>query len=84
MSPTVWYFKRQNTVEASTYGSEFVDMRIIVEMIIALRYKLCLFGVPIDGPCNVFCDNDTVSRTDMREETTLKKKHLSIAFHKTK
>jgi len=23
MSPTVWYFKRQNTVKASTYGSEF-------------------------------------------------------------
>ena len=56
MSPTVWYSKRQNTVEASTYGSEFVTMRILVEMFIALRYKLRLFCVPIDEPCNVFCD----------------------------
>lgn len=56
--PVVWYSKRQNTVEASTYGSEFVAMRILVEIIIALRYKFRLFGVPIEGPWNVFCDSD--------------------------
>ena len=84
MSPTVWYFKRQNTAEASTYGSEFVTMRILVEMLIVLRYKLRLFGLPIDGPCNDFCDNDAVDRTAMRAENTLKKKHLSISFHKSR
>ena len=47
-------------------------MRILVEMLIALRYKLRLFDVPIDGSCNVFCDNDTVVKTAMRAETTLK------------
>ena len=72
ISPTVWYSKRQNIVEVSTCGSEFVDMRILVEMIIVLRYKICLFGVLIDGPCNVFCDNDAVARTAMRAESTLK------------
>ena len=80
----MWYSKRQNAVKASTYRSEFVAMRILVKMFIALRYKLCLFGVPIDGPCNIFCDNDAVVRTDMRVETTLKKNDLSIAFHKTR
>ena len=83
ISPTVWYSKRQNTVKASTYGSEFVDMRILVEMFIALRYKLCLFGGPIDGPFNVFCDNDAIARTAMRVETTLKK-HFLVAFHKSR
>ena len=58
--PTVLYSKRKNTVEVSTYGSEFVAMRVLVEMIIALRYKFHLFGVPIDGPWNVFCDSDDV------------------------
>ena len=48
-------------------------MNILVEMLIALRYKLCLFGVPIDDPCNIFYDNDAVARTAMRVETTLKK-----------
>ena len=36
---TVWYSKRQNTVESSTFGSEFVAMRIAKDMAIALRYK---------------------------------------------
>ena len=84
MLPTVWYSKRQNTVESSTYGSEFLAIRIFVGMFIALRYKLRLFSVTIDGPCNVFCDNDAVARIAMRAETTLKKKHLSIAYHKTR
>ena len=52
-------------------------MHILVEMLIALRYKLRLFGVPIDGPCNVFCDNNVVARTAMRAKTTLKKALIS-------
>ena len=84
MAPIIWYSKRQTTVEASTYGSEFVAMRILVEMLIGLRYKLRMFGIHIDGPCNVFCDNDAVAKTTMRAETTLKKKHLSIAYHKSR
>jgi hypothetical protein len=36
-------------------------MCIGVEMIEALRYKLCMFGIPIDGPANVFGDNNLLS-----------------------
>ena len=53
-APIIWYSKRQNTVEASTFGSEFQAMKNAVELIEALRYKLRMFGVPIDGPTNVF------------------------------
>jgi hypothetical protein len=49
-APIVWYSKRQNTVETSTFGSEFVAMRIAVELIEALWYKLRMFGIPLDGP----------------------------------
>ena len=65
MAPLIWFSKRQNTVEASTFGSEFVAMRVLVEMLIALRYKLHMFGVPIDGPCNVFCGNQSVTNSSM-------------------
>ena len=41
-----------------------------------------MFGITIEGPCNVFCDNDAVAKTTMRPETTLKKKNLSIAYLK--
>ena len=33
-----------------------------------------MFGVPLDGPCNVFYDNETIVKSTMRTETTLKKK----------
>jgi hypothetical protein len=34
-----------------------VALRICKELIVAIRYKLRLFGVEVDGPVNVFCDN---------------------------
>jgi hypothetical protein len=57
----LWYSKRQNTVESSSFGSEFVALRIATELIEALRYKLRMFGVPVEGPSNVYdCDNKSV------------------------
>ena len=56
-SPIIWYSKRQSTVESSRFGSKFIALRIATEMIEGLRYKLCMFGVPIDGPADVFYDN---------------------------
>ena len=53
-APVIWFSKRQNTVETSTFGSEFIAMKIATEMIEGLRYKLRMFGVPLDGPANVF------------------------------
>ena len=40
-----FYRQRQNTVESSSFGSEFVALRIATEMIQALRYKLRISGV---------------------------------------
>ena len=45
----VSYSKRQNTVEASTFGLELVAMRIGRDFVVALRIKLKMFGVPIYG-----------------------------------
>ena len=83
-APIIWYSKRQNTVETSTFGSEFVAMRIAVELIEALRYKLRMFGIPLDGPTNVFCDNEAVTKNATIPESTLKKKHNSIAYHRAR
>jgi hypothetical protein len=47
-----------------------------------LRHKLRMFGVPIDGPTNVFCNNDAVCKNTMLPDSTLKKKHHSIAYHR--
>jgi hypothetical protein len=83
-APILWYSKRQNTVETSTFGSEFVAMRIALELIEGLRYKLRMFGIPIDNPTNVFCDNEAVTKNVTLPESTLKKKHNAIAYHRAR
>jgi hypothetical protein len=81
-APIVWHSKRQNTVEVSTFGSELVAMKNAVELIEALRYKLRMFGIPVDGPTNIYCDNESVVKNCSRPESMLNKKHHSIAYHR--
>ena len=40
-----------------------------------------MFGIPIDGAANVFCDNESVFKNASIAESRLKKKHNSICFH---
>jgi hypothetical protein len=80
-APVVWHSKRQNTVESSTFGSEIVALRNAVELVKSLRYKLRMFGVPLVGPAEVFCDNEAVTKNCTTPESTIKKKHHSIAYH---
>ena len=57
-------------------------MRIGVKMVEALRHKLRMFGIPLDGAANVFRDNEAVYQNTSIPESTLRKKHHSIAYHK--
>ena len=41
-------------------------------------------GVPIKGPTNVYCDNEAVVNNSSITELTLKKKNLSVCYHKTR
>ena len=83
-APIIWVSKRTNTVESSTFGSKIVAMRNAVDVIEGLRYKLRMFGVDIDGPTNVFCDNEAVTKNCSIPESTLKKKHHSINYHRNR
>jgi hypothetical protein len=78
----MWYNKRQKTVDASTFGSEFQAMKNAVELAEALRYKLRMYGVPIVASTNIFCDNEAVYKNTSLPESTPKKKHHSIAYHR--
>ena len=53
-APILWLSKKQNTVKTSLIGSEFVAMKIAVELIECLCYKLRMFGIPLDGLTNIF------------------------------
>jgi len=80
-APILWYSKKQNTVETSTFGSEFVALKVAKEMISALRYKLRMFGIPLGGPAYVHCDNRGVVMNTTRPESTLSRKHQAINYH---
>jgi hypothetical protein len=83
-TPIIWHSKRQNTVESSTFGSEFVAMKTAIEQIEALRCKLQMMGIPLDGSTSVFCDNESVFENATRPESALKKKHNAIACHRVR
>jgi hypothetical protein len=83
-SPIVWYSNNQNMVETSTFSNEFVAMKIAVKLSDALRYKLWMFGIPIEGPTNVFCNTEAVTKNAIHPEATLKKEHHAIAYHQTR
>jgi hypothetical protein len=80
-SPIQWSSKRQNTVETSTFGSEFVALQTARDLIISMRYKLRMFGIPIDGPAQVYCDNQGVVKNTSNPESVLSKKHNAINYH---
>jgi hypothetical protein len=74
----IWFSKRQNSVKAPTFGIEFTPMKNTVEMTEALRCKLRMFGVPVDGQMNLFCDNGA---TPCPKSTLLKKHHSLACCH---
>ena len=75
------FSKRQNTVEAATFGSEIIAARLAKEKVQALRYKLRMMGINLDGPAIMRVDNGSVVSSVSVPESKLKKKHLSICYH---
>ena len=50
-----------------------------VELVEALRYKLRIFGAPIEGAANIYCENEAVYKNFSIPESTFRNKHHSIA-----
>ena len=82
-APIVWYSKKQQTVETSAFSAEFIAMKACLEAIEHLRFKLRCFGIPMPKgePTYVFCDNESVVKNTSNVESTLNKKHSSVAYH---
>ena len=59
-----------------------VAMRLAVEMIKALKYKLWIFGIEImEDETKIFGDKNAVIINTSVPESTLKKKHHSINYN---
>ena len=55
--------KRQKSVATSTYSAEFVALRIAFEEAISAKHLIQSIGVNIDGPVDIYCDNESVIKS---------------------
>ena len=83
-TPIRWMSKRQKTVETSTYGSELVAARMAVDMIIEMRYILCMLGVNVKAQSLLLGDNMSVVLNTTLPSSQLKKKHNAVAYHRVR
>ena len=80
-APVIWYSKKQNTVESSSFRSKFVALRIARDMLVALHYKLLMFRVPVPEPAAVLCDNQGVVKNTSIPKSSLSKRHNAINYN---
>jgi predicted Ser/Thr protein kinase len=57
-------------------------MRIAVEAILELRYKLRMMGIDIKEMSNILSDNEAVIINTQFPSSNLKKKRNAVAYHK--
>ena len=56
-APIVWLSKKQPTIETSVFDADFVAMKIGMENLRGLWYKLRMMGIPLSGPSYIYGDN---------------------------
>lgn len=56
-------------------------MKQAIELVKGLRYKIRMFGIPIDGPASVYCNNEAVYKNASIPESVLNKKMHRIFYY---
>lgn len=80
-APIHWYIKKQPSIETSSFGTKLCAIKVGVEMVKALRYKLRIFGVKLDGAANVFYDNEAVYKSTFISKFTIRKNRYPIEYY---
>ena len=84
-TPVFYFSKRQGAISTSTYGTEFCAMKTTAaEELIAVRYMLRCLGVKVLHASLIWGDNLGVIQNCTIKDSLLKKKHIAIAYHKTR
>ena len=56
-SPMCWFYKKQNSVESSSFCSEFTVMKQTCECLRDFKHKLQMMGIVCEGPAFMHGDN---------------------------
>lgn len=82
MMQHIWKYDIRHLITEPYRHNQNRAKGVIVEQIQALHHKLCSFGVPMDGPADVFCDNRVVTKATRLPESKLPKKHNAVSCYK--
>ena len=84
-TPVIWYYKRQGSIDSSTYSAEFSALLTVAEESQSIRYMLCCLGcnVPSDGSCptRIFGNNLISILNSQNPAADLSNKHVAIFFN---
>ncbi|KAL7460605.1 hypothetical protein ACHAXS_001049 [Conticribra weissflogii] len=73
-----WYSKRQFKIEFCTFGAEFLAIKIGIETLQGIYYKLCMMGIPMDGATHIYGDSMSVINNTSKPESVFKKKKNAV------
>ena len=80
-APVYWFSKKQTSCETSFFGSEFIALKQCCEYLKGLRYKLRMMGIPVNNPCFIYGDNQSVLWNTTSPDSVLKKKTSAVVYH---
>ena len=63
------------------HGSEFTALRIAIEKVERLRYKIRMMGLPMEGPANGLCDSQSVVPNSTLP-SSIQKNYSAVKYHK--
>jgi hypothetical protein len=71
--PYKWKSHRQTSADTATFGTELTAGRVAIEEAIATIHMLQSFGVPVNGPAEIYIDNSEVISNVTLSGISLKK-----------
>ena len=81
MDNIYWFCNNQNSVETSTFGSEFVALKQCCEYIRGIWYQIRIIAIPVEDPDFIYRDNHSVVIKYNLPEYTINNKINSITDH---
>ncbi|CDO73534.1 hypothetical protein BN946_scf185014.g4 [Trametes cinnabarina] len=79
--PVAWSSRKQRTVAKSSMEAEYMAASLATSDIAWLRTFLAELGFPIDGPTDMFVDNQSAIASAHAQTSHARTKHIDIHYH---
>ena len=80
-TPIKYFCKLQNTIETTTYGSEFIVAKQCAEQVRELQETLKFMGIFIKESTWMLGDNSSINISSTIPSSMLKKRYQALSYH---